>query len=101
MPKSESDSNFSVRMRNKKKNSCNNRKTTQKFGDTEFRISAGKWTLNQIKQYIEFLKLYKAQISSFAERREIKIFKLMSNFIKTRTSDQCRSHHQKVQKIHP
>ena len=46
MPKSESDSNFSVRMRNKKKNSCNNRKTTQKFGDTEFRISTGKWTLN-------------------------------------------------------
>jgi hypothetical protein len=46
MPKSESDSNFSVRMRNKKKNSSNNRKTTQKFGDTEFRISTGKWTLN-------------------------------------------------------
>lgn len=24
----------------------------------------------------------------------------MSNIIKTRTSDQCRSHHQKVQKLH-
>jgi hypothetical protein len=24
----------------------------------------------------------------------------MSNFVKTRTPDQCRSHHQKVQKIH-
>jgi hypothetical protein len=30
----------------------------------------------------------------------MKIFKQMSMFVKTRTSDQCRSHHQKVQKLH-
>ena len=30
----------------------------------------------------------------------MKIFKQMSQFIRTRTPDQCRSHHQKVQKLH-
>ncbi len=39
-------------------------------------------------------------INDFKYRREMKIFKQMSQYVKTRTPDQCRSHHQKVQKLH-
>jgi hypothetical protein len=31
-------------------------------------------------------------------RRSFKIFKTMSDFIKTRDQNQCRSHHQKMEK---
>ena len=30
----------------------------------------------------------------------MKVFKQISLFVKTRTPDQCRSHHQKILKIH-
>lgn len=33
-------------------------------------------------------------------RKVNKIFKKMSNMVKTRTADQCRSHHQKILKMH-
>lgn len=49
---------------------------------------------------MEFLKGSKDVINDFKYRREMKIFKQMSQFIRTRTPDQCRSHHQKVQKLH-
>lgn len=46
------------------------------------------------------MKASKDVINDFKYRRERKIFKQMSQFVKTRTPDQCRSHHQKVQKLH-
>lgn len=33
---------------------------------------------------------------SIAERKKLKINVLMSNYIKTRNPEQCRSHHQKM-----
>lgn len=33
-------------------------------------------------------------------RKEKKIFKQMSEFVRTRVPDQCRSHHQKMLKFH-
>ncbi len=49
---------------------------------------------------MDFLKESKDVINDFKYRREMKIFKQMSQYVKTRTPDQCRSHHQKVQKLH-
>jgi hypothetical protein len=50
--------------------------------------------------YAEFLQRYSDKINDQKFRKEIKVFKQISLFVKTRTSDQCRSHHQKILKIH-
>lgn len=58
----------------------------------------GKWTKNEQKAYIEFLIDNKEEMSSKLARKSQKVFLKMSLLVKTRTADQCRSHHQKILK---
>jgi len=55
------------------------------------------WTLQENILYKEFMINHKHWFGLGKEqRRAIKINVLMSKFVKTRTSEQCRSHHQKM-----
>ena len=62
----------------------------------------GKGLWNSIEQaaYIKFLKEKKPEMDVSTLRRSHKIFILMSKEVKTRSADQCRSHHQKIIKYH-
>ncbi|CAK88665.1 unnamed protein product (macronuclear) [Paramecium tetraurelia] len=55
----------------------------------------GHWTTQEHLQYLDFIKSHENTLISKYEKKSKKIFKLMSEFIPTRTPTQCRSHHQK------
>ncbi|CAD8195920.1 unnamed protein product [Paramecium pentaurelia] len=56
----------------------------------------GHWSSLEHQVYVEFLKLhYNTTMQSQQNRKNNKIFKLMSMTIGTRSPSQCRSHHQK------
>lgn len=50
--------------------------------------------------FLNFLKKEKTIISCQKGRKETKIFVRLSAEVKTRSPDQCRSHHQKMIKHH-
>ena len=60
-------------------------------------ILIGGWTYDETKKYAKFLRKYRSQFEDRVLRRKNKIFLRMAKFVKSRTSDQCRSHHQKVE----
>ena len=60
----------------------------------------GKWTKIEQKAYILFLEENKQEMGSKSSRKSQKVFLKMSLLVKTRSPDQCRSHHQKVLKYH-
>ena len=64
------------------------------------RWGKGLWTSVQQKAYINFLRERKQEMDVSTLRRSQKIFILMSKEVKTRSADQCRSHHQKIIKYH-
>ena len=47
-----------------------------------------------------FLDFFQGKFEKKHNRRLWKIFKLMSEFIETRSPNQCRSHHQKMERNH-
>ncbi|CAK87224.1 unnamed protein product (macronuclear) [Paramecium tetraurelia] len=55
----------------------------------------GHWTQQEHLQYLEFVRNHESILKSKYDKKSKKIFKLMSQFIPTRTATQCRSHHQK------
>lgn len=55
------------------------------------------WDVVEQSRYLTFLKQRKEVFhGSFKEKKGRKIFHRLSAFIKTRTSVQCKSHHQKM-----
>lgn len=56
----------------------------------------GRWSNHEKREYYVFLKIYSQFFISKELRRNDKVFKMMSDFIKSRTPDQCRTHHQKL-----
>ena len=64
------------------------------------RWGKGLWTPIEQMAYINFLKERKQEMDISTLRRSHKIFILMSKEVKTRSADQCRSHHQKIIKYH-
>lgn len=48
--------------------------------------------------YFYFLKDHRENFIKKETRRTDKIFKVMARYIRTRAADQCRSHHQKMEK---
>ena len=60
--------------------------------------NVGHWSLTEKLQYLEFLKTHRTHLTKKELRRTDKIFKEMSKFVETRAADQCRSHHQKMEK---
>ncbi|CAK70674.1 unnamed protein product (macronuclear) [Paramecium tetraurelia] len=60
------------------------------------KCNSGHWTPEEHQTYVEFLQNHQTQsISSQENKKNNKIFKLMSQTIGTRSPSQCRSHHQK------
>ena len=59
---------------------------------------SGHWTNEENKRYHWFLELYNSYFVNKHRRRTEKIFKTMETFIGTREAEQCRSHHQKMEK---
>ena len=61
-------------------------------------ILKGHWSSEQNKYYHWFLQLHSGHFIQKHMRRTDKIFKSMALFISTRQAEQCRSHHQKMEK---
>ena len=60
----------------------------------------GLWSEKEKKSYICFLREKREHMMHSSTRRSQKLFIQMSKWVKTRTPDQCRSHHQKTMKYH-
>ncbi len=63
-------------------------------------VKQGHWSAYERERYHLFLEAYHTHFEQRHLRRLAKIFKLMAGFIGTRAPDQCRSHHQKMEKKH-
>ncbi|CAK69159.1 unnamed protein product (macronuclear) [Paramecium tetraurelia] len=55
----------------------------------------GHWSAQEHQVYLTFLQQHKDVMESSELKKTNKIFKLMSDIIKSRSPSQCRSHHQK------
>ena len=60
----------------------------------------GRWTAEERREYYVFLKIYEQFFVSKEHRRNDKVFRMMANHVRTRTPDQCRTHHQKLEFKH-
>lgn len=58
----------------------------------------GHWKLEENKRYHWFLEIHSSHFINKHMRRMDKIFKTMERFVGTREAEQCRSHHQKMEK---
>jgi hypothetical protein len=56
----------------------------------------GRWSVEEHKKYHDFIKMNRNLLIKNDRRRYDKVFMMMSNCVKTRTADQCRTHHQKL-----
>ncbi|CAD8125644.1 unnamed protein product [Paramecium sonneborni] len=67
--------------------------------ETEREISENKynghWTKEEHELYLEFVDSHYDILKSKYDKKSKKIFKMMSQYIPSRTPTQCRSHHQK------
>ena len=62
------------------------------------KLNKGHWLQEENKKYHWFLEIYSKHFIMKQLRRMDKIFKTMAEFIGTREAEQCRSHHQKMEK---
>jgi hypothetical protein len=61
-------------------------------------VNRGHWSLEENKRYHWFLEIHYSHFVNRHMRRMDKIFKSMEMFVGTRQAEQCRSHHQKMEK---
>lgn len=66
--------------------------------DEDKNVNRGHWSLEENKKYHWFLEIHYKHFVNRHMRRMDKIFKTMETFIGTRQAEQCRSHHQKMEK---
>lgn len=59
---------------------------------------SGHWSSEEKLKYYQFLCKHRVNFEKRELRRLDKIFKLMSQQLGSRAADQCRSHHQKMEK---
>lgn len=71
------------------------RRTRQLMGKNK-----GRWSYQERREYYVFLKIYSQFFVSKEHRRNDKVFRMMANHVQTRTPDQCRTHHQKLEFKH-
>ncbi|CAK61735.1 unnamed protein product (macronuclear) [Paramecium tetraurelia] len=101
-----SDSLSSQGTNNQGEQSCTLNETSKKSQVTKKKISKeqpqdvkknqGHWSTQEHLIYVEFLKQHQnTTMQNQQNRKNNKIFKLMSMTIGTRSPSQCRSHHQK------
>lgn len=60
--------------------------------------NVGHWNVREKRLYHNFLTEHSQQFIRSELRRSDKIFRSMASYIGTRAPDQCRSHHQKMEK---
>lgn len=75
----------------------NNQKKSARRARELIGKNKGRWSQEEQRQYYEFLKDNLGYFENKDNRRYDKVFKMMSSKIRTRTSDQCRTHHQKLE----
>ncbi|CAD8206038.1 unnamed protein product [Paramecium octaurelia] len=71
-----------------------NKKKKKKSTKSKF-FKKGHWTNKEHRLYLQFIESHKEIMSDSDQKKLNKIFKQMSDFLKTRSASQCRSHHQK------
>lgn len=76
------------------------RKEGKKRSESNSERKIGHWSYNENKRYHWFLEIYNHHFINKHLRRTDKIFKTMEIFLGTREAEQCRSHHQKMEKKH-
>ncbi|CAD8213947.1 unnamed protein product [Paramecium octaurelia] len=69
------------------------RKHIKKSHNPQF--NNGHWSAQEHQVYLTFLSQHREVMESSELKKTNKIFKLMSDIIKSRSPSQCRSHHQK------
>jgi len=75
----------------------NKAKDGKKGRKSKVNYSSIHWNIAEHSRYVAFLAKNKELfLLPFPERKKIKIHQIMSNYIKVRTSLQCRTHHQKM-----
>ncbi|CAD8117975.1 unnamed protein product [Paramecium sonneborni] len=62
--------------------------------DSSSRVN-GHWSKSEHQLYLKFVNEHEDILRSKYDKKSKKIFKMMSQYIITRTATQCRSHHQK------
>ncbi|CAD8113959.1 unnamed protein product [Paramecium sonneborni] len=62
--------------------------------DSSSRVN-GHWSKSEHQLYLHFVNEHQDILRSKYDKKSKKIFKMMSQYIITRTATQCRSHHQK------
>ena len=58
----------------------------------------GRWSIKEHAKYYTFLVVNENILKNKNMHKNDRIFRLMSRFIMSRTSEQCRSHHQKIER---
>lgn len=61
-------------------------------------LNRGHWLVEENKRYHWFLEIHYQHFVNRQMRRMDKIFKTMEQFVGSRQAEQCRSHHQKMEK---
>lgn len=72
-------------------------RTYIKNSRSTFSSCKGRWTQKENADYLKFLLQNSSVFEESAQRKQKHIFLTMAAFLGTRTPDQCRSHHQKVE----
>ncbi|CAD8096194.1 unnamed protein product [Paramecium sonneborni] len=86
----------------KKYSNIHNKKKINKELELNNKHNCGHWTPEEHQTYVEFLeKHHTSTMQNQQNRKNNKIFKLMSEIIGTRSPSQCRSHHQKFNPYTP
>lgn len=74
------------------------KKARKHHGESHSSQRSGHWDEIENRKYFVFLQDHHTNFERKNLRRSEKIFKVMSRYLGTRTADQCRSHHQKMEK---
>ena len=59
----------------------------------------GHWNEKERLKYTIFLSFFKEIFENPLKKKNLRIYDMMSDMIITRNSNQCRSHHQKMEKF--
>jgi hypothetical protein len=73
---------------------------TKTYSNPNSNKKCGHWSPDEHKRYHWFLEIHNEHFFNKCLRRTDRIFKTMANFVETREAEQCRSHHQKMEKKH-
>lgn len=101
MSESCSESESEYEMMTHRQEMLDKRKRLDKIKRKRQKVNIGNWSLEENLKYKTFLENNLALFQTGASvRRLVKVNVMISQEVGTRSSDQCRSHHQKMIKYH-